>query len=597
MTYRAPVEDLLFAMTHAAGLQQGLDDGIYTDLADGMAGTLLSEAARFAEDVLAPINRAGDEHGATLKDGAVTTAPGWKEAYAHWREGGWQGLVAAPDHGGMGLPHLVETACFEMWSAANMAFMLGPLLSFGAADAIATHGAPELKEHWLGKIVSGEWTATMNLTEPQAGSDLNALRAKAERNDDGTYRIFGQKIFITYGEHDLADNIVHLVLARLPDAPAGTRGISLFLVPKFLLDDSGMPAKRNDVRCAGLEHKMGIHGSPTCTMVYGDEGGAVGWLVGEENRGLACMFTMMNAARLAVGVQGVALGDRAFQQALGYARDRRQGKAPGDASAGMSPIALHPDVQRMLMTMRAKTEAARLICLMTANALDVSKRAADEGKRKQAAERAGLLTPVAKAYSTDIGNEVASLGVQVHGGMGFIEETGAAQHMRDVRIAAIYEGTNGIQAIDLMTRKLGLSSGDAVRREIASMRATLERLRATNAPAFGAMAERLGDCLASFERATQWCVTALSANMPDALAAATPYLRLFGLARGGTGLAEVALAAHQAAPDGSDRRQAGRIAIARFFAENIAVESSALERSVVDGSASVHLAATALELA
>jgi butyryl-CoA dehydrogenase len=341
---------------------------------------------------------------------------------------------------------------------------------------------------------------------------------------------------------------------------------------------------------------MGIHGSPTCTMVFGDEGGAVGWLVGEENRGLSCMFTMMNAARLAVGVQGVALGERAYQQALAYARDRRQGKAPGDTGGAMSPIALHPDVQRMLMTMRAKTEAARVICLMTAHAIDVSHRAQTDAERKAAAERAGLLTPVAKAFSTDIGNEVASLGVQVHGGMGFIEETGAAQHMRDVRIAAIYEGTNGIQAIDLMMRKLGLSGGEAVRREIAAMRATLEALRAREAPAFGRMAQRLGDCVESLERATTWCFDAISARVPDALAAATPYLRLFGLARGGTGLAEIALAAHRLSPDGSDRANASRVAVARFFAENIAVESSALEACVVEGSASVHAATHALEL-
>jgi acyl-CoA dehydrogenase len=595
MTYRAPVEDLLFAMTHAAGLKEGLDSGIYADLADGMTATLLSEAARFAEDVLAPINRSGDEHGASLANGVVTTAPGWKEAYAHWREGGWQGLVAAPDHGGMGLPHLVETACFEMWSAANMAFMLGPLLSFGAADAIAAHGSAELREHWLGRIVSGEWTATMNLTEPQAGSDLNALRARAERAGDGTYRISGQKIFITYGEHDLADNIVHLVLARLPDAPAGTRGISLFLVPKFLLDAQGRPSARNDVRCAGLEHKMGIHGSPTCTMVYGDDGGATGWLVGEENRGLACMFTMMNAARLAVGVQGVALGDRATQQALAYARERRQGKAAGDAGSAMSPIAMHPDVQRMLMTMRARTEAARLICLMTANAIDLSKRATDETVRREAGERAGLLTPVAKAFSTDVGNEVTSLGVQVHGGMGFIEETGAAQHMRDVRIAAIYEGTNGIQAIDLVTRKLALSGGAPVAREIAAMRRTVARLREADVAAFGGMPDCLADCLDALETTTRWMLSALAKDLPDALAAATPYLRLFGLARGGTGLAEIALAAHRQASGADDRLQAGRIAVARFFAEHLVVESPALEASILRGSASVHLAAIALE--
>ena len=593
MTYRAPVDDLLFAMTHGAGLGAGLENGLYADLADGMAATLLGEAARFAEDVLAPINRAGDQHGAKLADGVVTTAPGWKEAYARWQEGGWQGLVAKPEYGGMGLPHIVETACFDMWSAANMAFMLGPLLSFGGADALSVHASQELKDIWLQKIVSGEWTATMNLTEPQAGSDLNALRAKAERQGDGTYRIFGQKIFITYGEHDLTDNIVHLVLARLPDAPPGTRGISLFLVPKFLLDDSGKPAKHNDLRCSGLEHKMGIHGSPTCTMIYGDEGGAVGWLIGEENRGLACMFTMMNAARLAVGVQGVALADRATQQALSYARDRKQGKAAGDAGQGMSPIVLHPDVQRMLMTMRAKTQAARLICLMTANAIDISHRAEDAQARKQAAERAGLLTPVAKAFSTDIGNEVASMGVQVHGGMGFIEETGAAQHMRDVRIAGIYEGTNGIQAIDLIARKLTLSSGEAMRHEIGQMRATVAALRATNAPAFGHMADRLGDCVESFVRATEWCVSALASRVPDALAAATPYLRLFGLARGGTGLADLALAAHGLSPDGTDRAHASRVVVARFFAEHVAIESSGLELSVMDPEA-VHAAALVL---
>ena len=590
MTYRAPVDDILFAMTHAAGLKEGLESGLYPDLADGMAGTLLGEAARFAEDVLAPINRDGDIHGAKLANGVVTTAPGWKEAYGHWREGGWQGLVAAPEHGGMGLPHLVETACFDMWSAANMAFMLGPLLSFGAADAIATHGAQSLKDVWLGKLVAGEWTATMNLTESQAGSDLNALRAKAERAENGTYRIFGQKIFITYGEHDLTDNIVHLVLARLPDAPAGTRGISLFLVPKFLLDASGNPGQRNDVRCAGLEHKMGIHGSPTCTMVYGDDGGAIGWLIGEENRGLACMFTMMNAARLAVGVQGVSLADRATQQALAYARERKQGKAPGDAGAGMSSIALHPDVQRMLMTMRAKTEAARVICLMTANAIDISHRADSDAARKAGAERAGLLTPVAKAFSTDIGNEVATLGVQVHGGMGFIEETGAAQFMRDSRIAAIYEGTNGIQAIDLVGRKIGLSGGDVLKREIDDMRATQKQLASDSAPELGKSAQRLAEAIEAFERASNHMAQCVATAGVDALAGATPYLRLFGLARGGASLARLALAGLKS----TDPAERAFVAQARFFAENVCVQAGGLEAMVTEGSASVQAGADTL---
>ncbi len=583
MTYRAPQDDILFAMTHAAGMAQGIASGIYADLADGAAAAVLEEASKLAEGVLAPINRAGDEHGASLKDGVVTTAPGWVDAYKIWREGGWSGVVAPPEFGGMGLPHLLNTACLEVWTSANMAFMLGPMLSFGAIDALDRHGSDHLKQTWLAKLVAGEWTATMNLTEPQAGSDLNALRCKAERAGDGTYRISGNKIFITYGEHDMTDNIVHLVLARLPDAPPGTRGISLFLVPKFLLDAEGRPGERNDLRCTGLEHKLGIHASPTCSMSFGDNGGAVGWLVGEENRGLACMFTMMNNARLGVGVQGVALGERAWQLALAWANERKQGKAAGFRGEGMAPIVHHPDVRRNLMTMKAMIHAARAICYMTADAIDRSHRSPDEATRKIASERAGLLTPVAKAFSTDIGNEVASLGVQVHGGMGFIEETGAAQHMRDARIAAIYEGANGIQAIDLVTRKLGLSGGDAVRREIADMRATVGKLRAIDAPEFGRMADRLGDAVESLERATVWMAGKTGSSIDEALAGATPYLRLFGLARGGTGLAEIALAAHRLSPDGTDLARAGRVATARFFAENVAVGAPGLELTVTGG--------------
>ena len=594
MTYRAPQDDILFAMNHAAGMREGIESGLYSDLADGGAAAILAEASKFAEGVLEPINKAGDAHGSILKDGVVTTAPGWVDAYAKWREGGWSGVVAPQNFGGMGLPHLLNTACLEVWTSANMAFMLGPMLAFGAVDAIDRHGADELKQTWLAKLISGEWTATMNLTEPQAGSDLNALRCKAERRGDGTYAITGQKIFITYGEHDMTENIVHLVLARLPDAPPGTRGISLFLVPKFLLAADGSSGARNDLRCTGLEHKMGIHASPTCSMSFGDNGGATGWLVGEENRGLACMFTMMNNARLGVGVQGVALGESAFQQALAYARERKQGKAASFNAEGMSPIIHHPDVQRMLMTMKALTQAARTICYMTADAIDRSHRLEDEAARKIASERAGLLTPVAKAFSTDIGNEVTSLGVQVHGGMGFIEETGAAQHMRDVRISAIYEGTNGIQAIDLVGRKLGLSGGDAVRREIADMRATVEKLRAANAPVFGAMADRLGETLAAFERATQWMAGRIGSSIDEALAGATPYLRLFGLARGGTGLAEIALAAHRLSADGAAAAHNARIATARFFAENIAVGAAGLETAATQGAGFLESAAAAL---
>ena len=444
MTYRAPISDMRFSMLHEAGLAQGLAAGLYPELEGGTLDATLTEAAKLAENLLAPLNRVGDLQGAKLDGDVVQTAPGWPAAYRQWREGGW-GAVAAPvEHGGMGLPVLVNAACAEMWNAANMAFALCPMLTGGAIDALEAHGSESLKTHYLEKVVSGEWTGTMNLTEPQAGSDLNALRTRAERQADGTFKIFGSKIFITYGEHDLTDNIVHMVLARLPDAPPGTRGISLFLVPKFLVNEDGSLGPRNDVHCVGLEHKLGIHASPTCTLAFGDHGGAIGFLVGEENKGLACMFTMMNNARLNVGIQGVAIADRATQQAIAYALERRQGRALGEAGEQMSVIAAHPDVQRMLLTMHALTAAARAICFLTAASLDLARRGRDEAERKMGHDRASLLTPIAKAFSTDIANEVASLGIQVHGGMGFIEETGAAQYYRDARIFAIYEGTNGI---------------------------------------------------------------------------------------------------------------------------------------------------------
>jgi butyryl-CoA dehydrogenase len=579
MSYRAPVQDIVFTMRHVAGLDRAVADGIYGDLSADLAQTILDEAGRFANDVIAPLNAEGDRHGATLKDGAVTTAPGWKDAYRAWAEAGWNALPGPVDYGGQGLPTLLNSACVEMWNSASMAFGIGPVLTMGAIEALAQHASDDLKGRYLEKLVSGEWTATMNLTEPQAGSDLAAIRSRAERAGDGTYRITGQKIFITYGEHDLTDNIVHLVLARLPDAPAGTRGISLFLVPKFLPDGT-----RNDVRCHSIEHKLGIHASPTCTMIFGDNGGAVGWLIGEENRGLACMFTMMNNARLAVGLQGVAIAERAYQQALAYANERRQGRAIG-AVEGMSSIAAHPDVQRNLLTMKVLTAAARAICYMTAEAIDRAHLEEDPARRKKANERASLLTPVAKAFSTDVGMEVASLGVQVHGGMGYVEETGAAQHLRDARIAPIYEGTNGIQAIDLVTRKLPLAGGETVRAQIASMRATVTRLLKENTPAFGATAPRLRDAIESLDRATSHLLQVLSSNAQgEALAGATPYLRLFALAQGGAALAEMALAANaQAASGDGDPAHAGRIALCRFFAENIAVGARGLEDIVLGG--------------
>lgn len=597
MTYRAPVADILFSMVHEVGIDLAHQEGIYADLADGLAEATLTEAAKFAENILAPLNRTGDHHGAKLNAGAVVTAPGFSKAYQQWTAGGWNAITGPSGYGGMDLPVLLNTACIEIWNAANMAFSLCPLLTLGAIEATQSHATEALKTLYLGKLVSGEWAGTMNLTEPQAGSDLSGLKTRAERQPDGTYKLVGSKIFITYGEHDMTDNIVHFVLARLPDAPKGTRGISLFLVPKFLVNADGTLGARNDVYCASLEHKLGIHASPTCTMVYGDHGGAAGFLVGEENKGLACMFTMMNSARLNVGVQGVAIAERAFQQALAYAKDRRQGHVAGDRSETMSPIVLHPDVARMLMTMKAMTAAARAICLLTAESIDRSRREKNAAARERALEQASLLTPIAKAFSTDIGNEVASLGIQVHGGMGYIEETGAAQFLRDARIAAIYEGTNGIQAIDLVQRKLGLSEGDTVRREIAGMRESLAAAGEINAESFGDMKPCLGDAVDSLERATLFLLEASKTRPNDALAGATPYLRLFALARGGTALAKGALAAQRlVAAGGSDPALVARIATARFFAENIASGAGGFERAVTRGAGSVHTAAAALDL-
>ena len=583
MSYRAPVAEIAFALKHGAGMNEALSQGLYGDLGPDDLDAILEEAGRFATDMIAPLNVIGDRHGAPLKDGHVIMPPGWKEAYTAWAAAGWNGLASPAEWGGQGLPRALNAACVEMWNAAAMSFGLGPVLTMAGIDALALHGNDELKKTYLPKLVSGEWMGTMQLTEPQAGTDVGALRARAERNADGSYRLFGQKIFITYGEHDLIDNIIHFALARLPDAPPGTKGISLFLVPKFMLEEDGKLGKRNDVYAHSLEHKMGIHASPTCTMVYGDEGGAVGYLIGKEHAGMACMFTMMNEARLMVGLQGVAIAERATQQALQYARERKQGRESA-SGAGSVAIIEHPDVRRMLLTMRAFTQGARAICYATAIALDRSHLSKDLDDRKRAADRAALLTPVAKAFSTDIGIDVASLGIQVHGGMGFIEETGAAQHYRDARIAAIYEGTNGIQAIDLVTRKLPLNGGGTVKSFIAELRDIVQHVRATNNPAFGATANCLGDAIGSLENATAWLRAHLNNEITSALAGATPYLRLFATAAGGCLLAKEALAAIKL---GDDAASTDRVAIARFFAENIAVQSRGLEAIVVEADASV----------
>ena len=588
--YKAPVEEIAFTLKHVAGLTSALEGGHLGDLTDDLVDAILSEAGRFASEEVAPLAEAGDRQGARLVEGKVSMPDGWPALYKAWAEGGWNALTASPAFGGQGLPHMLHVAALEMWNSGSMAFAIGPTLTIGAVEALTAHGSDALKSIYLPKMVSGEWMGSMNLTEPHAGSDLGGMKTRAERRDDGSYRLFGQKIFITYGEHDFTDNIVHLVLARLPDAPPGTRGISLFLVPKFLVGADGSPGARNDVYCHSIEHKLGIHGSPTCTMIYGDgrfgaEPGAVGWLVGEENRGLACMFTMMNNARLAVGMQGVAIAEAATQKAIAYAKERMQGKAPGWQGPGMSPIIEHPDVARMLLTMKVLTQGSRAIAYACAHAVDM---AHGEGAEHWG-ERASLLTPIAKSFATDAGVDVSSLGVQVHGGMGYIEETGAARLYRDARIAPIYEGTNGIQATDLVTRKLTLSGGGHVRGFIAELREIAARAGHANRPGLGETGARLEAAIADLEAATEWLLAALAAGkQAEALAGATPYQRLFGLVLTGAYLAKGALA------DGGDGRNGERAALCRFAAENVIGETAALRDRVMSGAQSLEAARVVL---
>lgn len=576
MSYRAQTGDIRHALYAVSGLDELIEQGVFPDLSADLIDAILEEAGRFATDIIAPLNHPGDIEGARLEGDRVKMPKGWGEAYQQWVAAGWGALPGEEEFGGQGLPLILSLATQELWNSASMAFGIGTVLTQGAVEALSQHGTDDLKATYLSKLTSGEWMGTMNLTESHAGSDLGGLRTKAEKQPDGTYLISGTKIFITYGDHDLSENIIHFVLARLVGAPDGIKGISLFLVPHRMVKEDGSLGAQNDVTCAGLEHKLGIHASATCVMAFGENEGAVGYLVGEENRGLYCMFTMMNNARLHVGIQGVAIAERATQQAIAYANERKQGTRPGSKS----PVAIinHPDIRRMLMTMRAMTASARAICYQTARAIDLQTAARTEDERAQNANLASLLTPVAKAFSTDIGMEVASLGVQVHGGMGFIEETGAAQHLRDARIAPIYEGTNGIQAIDLVTRKLSLQGGETIRILLEELKQTAEEISASNRPEFGNTGECLLAAVQDLKQTTTW-MQEKSATEPDqVLAGATPYLRLFGLTAGAGFLARGLLT--KTRKSGAENTEKN-LALLRFMAEHHLPETSALATTIM----------------
>ena len=542
MTYIAPAEAIRFALNEIAGLSQDAMRGAAGDYAPDLLESILNEAGRFASERLAPANQQGDRIGVRLEEGCVSLPDGWTAIYREWTAAGWNGVDLPVARGGMGLPTRLATALMEIWTSANMSFAMGPVLTQGAVDALMLHASREIQDIYVAKLVSGEWSATMNLTESQAGSDLGALRTRAVPLGDGRYSLTGSKIYISWGEHDFTENIIHLVLARLPDAPAGTRGISLFVVPKFLVNADGSLGKRNDVFCTGVEHKMGIHASPTCSMSFGQKGGAIGWLVGEENRGLACMFTMMNKARLFTGLQGVALGELAYQKSLAYACERRQGRRIGARSTDPCPIIEHPDVQRNLATMRAANAAMRAITYVAAQAIDLVHADPDLEERRRNDELAGLLTPITKAWCTDTGFSVASIGVQIHGGMGYVEETGIAQVLRDARIPPIYEGTNGIQGIDLIFRKV-LRPGSNIARETISGLASLANQAAASENTDVAEAGRLVlDAVLELGAATDW-VFAHVADQNRLLAGATPYLNLWGVTVGAALLVKGALRA------------------------------------------------------
>ena len=583
--YRAPIKDMRFVMDEIAGFQQLSELPAYADATPDMADAILDEAAKFTREVLAPLNRVGDTQGCTWTPEGVTTPDGWKEAYNAFREAGWSGITLPTEYGGQGLPSALGIAVQEMVCSANLGFSLGPLLTSGAVEALLTCASDELKATYLEKMVTGEWTGTMNLTEPQAGSDLALIRSRAEPQADGSYKVFGQKIFISYGDHDMTDNIVHLVLARLPDAPAGVKGISMFLVPKFMVNADGSLGARNDAHCVSIEHKVGIHASATCVMAYGDNGGAVGYLLGEPNRGLEYMFIMMNAARLGVGVQGIALGERAYQRALAYAKDRKQGR---DALTGEALVTIdkHPDVRRMLLLMKSRVEACRAMAYYTASLLDrVHAGGADAEQQKRDLYLAEFMIPLVKGGGTEMAIDVTSLGVQVHGGMGFIEETGAAQHWRDSRITTIYEGTTGIQANDLLFRKLMRDQGATAKVVFGEVYATAKALGASGKPELMAMGQKLGNALKAWTGATEWLAANARSNLSGVLTAAVPYLHLAVTVTGGWLMAKSALAAaaHLDKGEGDLPFYRGKIASARFYADQMLPQAASYAEIVMAG--------------
>jgi acyl-CoA dehydrogenase len=586
--YRAPVNEMRFVMDELAGFKELAQMPGFEEATPDLADAILEEAAKLAGEVLSPLNRVGDKQGCKLTPNGVTTPDGWKEAYKQYCDAGWNGITCPTDFGGQGLPDTLGIAVKEMVCSANMAFSLGPLLTTGAVEALLTCASDELKAVYLEKMVSGEWTGTMNLTEPQAGSDLALIRSRAEPQADGSYKVFGQKIFITYGDHDMTDNIVHLVLARLPDAPVGVKGISMFLVPKFMVNADGSLGERNDAYCVSLEHKLGIHASPTCVMAYGDNGGAIGYLLGQPNRGLEYMFIMMNEARLGVGLQGIAIGERAYQQALEFSRERKQGR---DALTGEALVTIdkHPDIRRMLMLMKSRVEACRAMAYYTSGLLDRAHVLEDAEEKKRNLFLAEFMIPIVKGGGTEMGIEVTSLGIQIYGGMGFIEETGAAQHWRDSRITTIYEGTTGIQANDLLFRKLMRDQGATAKVVFGEVFATAKALGASNRPELQAIGQRLGVALKAWTDATEYLAADAKNGLAGPLTAAVPYLHLAVTVCGGWFMGKAALVAagYLDKAEGDQNFYRAKIATARFYADQMLPLATSYGETVRAGSAAL----------